>query len=154
MAKLFRGRYESKLDSKGRLSLPSQFRESDLSSSHTLVITNSLYKGLRCLDVYSLSAWEQLESKIRSLASLKSEVQAFQRFYLSSGQVVDVDSQGRFVIPQSLRQYLGVESEVMLVGMGEKFEIWSTSNWNKLNDSLMESFDHTLAVISNMQVGV
>src|ERR1051326_3953683 len=114
MAIAFRGRFETKADPKGRLSLPSTFRQI-LPRGESLVITNGQYKGLRCLDVYSLAEWEALEARIQNLSSLKAEVQAFQRFYLAGGQVVDVDAQGRVITPQSLRQYAGVDGDIVIV---------------------------------------
>lgn len=157
MASVFRGRFETKLDPKGRLSLPSSIRQSltqGLSSTNptSLVITNSQYKGLRCLDVYSLVAWEALEKKIASLPALKTEVQAFQRLYLSSGQVVEPDSQGRILVPQSLRSYAKLDSEVELVGMGEKFEIWSSDSWNQLFNGLSQNFEDVLSAVSQLEI--
>lgn len=150
MAFTFRGRFESKMDPKGRLSLPSMYKQ-NLSKAESLVVTNGQFKGQRCLDVYSLAQWEALEARIQKLSPLKSEVQAFQRFYLASGQVVEVDGQGRVLIPQSLRQYAGVESEIVLIGMGSKFEIWSLAAWNHLHAGLAQSFDETLAVVAQLE---
>src|SRR5262245_34021924 len=118
-----RGRFEIKLDPKGRLSLPQGLRVG--LPGQRIVITNSRYRGLSCLDVYSLGEWQKLERRIGRLSSLRAEVQAFNRFYLSGGQTVEVDAQNRILIPQGLRRFSGLESEVVLVGLGSKFEIWS-----------------------------
>lgn len=139
------------MDPKGRLSLPSSFR-SVLPKGEPLVITNSQYKGARCLDVYSLGQWEALEARIQKLSPLKAEVQAFQRFYLAGGQVVEPDNQGRIITPQSLRQYAGVESELVLVGMGAKFEIWSAAAWTQLYSGLAQNFDETLAAVAQLEL--
>jgi MraZ protein len=150
MAVMFRGRFDTKMDPKGRLSLPSTFRQS-LAQAEPLVITNGQYKGLRCLDAFSLTEWEALEARIQNLSSLKAEVQAFQRFYLAGGQVVEPDSQGRIITPQSLRAYAGTESEIVLVGMGTKFEIWNRTTWTSVWDGLAQNFDTTLSAVSLLE---
>ncbi|MEQ1875181.1 MAG: division/cell wall cluster transcriptional repressor MraZ [Bdellovibrionia bacterium] len=152
MAIQFRGRFETKMDPKGRLSLPSSFRQNLPSRSEPLVVTNGQFKGQRCLDVYSLTQWEALEARIQKLSPLKAEVQAFQRFYLAAGQVVEIDSQGRVITPQTLRQYAGLETELVLVGMGTKFEIWSAVTWNQLYSSLSQNFDDTLSAVASLEL--
>lgn len=149
MGSAFRGRFESKLDQKGRLSLPAAYR-SAIEAATPLVITNSQYQGLHCLDAYPLPAWEALEARVARLPQLKAEVQAFKRFYLASGQVVEIDGNNRLLVPQSLRQFASLEGSVQLVGMTEKFEIWSNVEWQKLYQGLASSFTDTLAVIADL----
>jgi MraZ protein len=150
MESTFRGRFESKLDQKGRLLIPSAYR---VHSQSSIVITNSQYQGQRCLDVYSLKAWERLEKKIARMSQLKIEVQSFQRFYLASGQVVELDAHNRILIPQGLRAYAGLETTAQLVGMGQKFEIWSELEWSKLYQGLAENFEQTLSAIAELDDG-
>lgn len=150
MTAQFRGRFEIKIDAKGRLSLPPAFREVLPSTNQQIVVTNSRYKNQSCLHAYSLAEWETLERKINKMSSLKTDVQAFQRFYLSGGQVLDVDAQGRANIPQSLRKYAGLESSIVLVGLGNKFEIWSHSNWKVIYDQLTDNFEETLQAVASL----
>jgi MraZ protein len=145
----FRGRFEIKVDPKGRLSLPPAYRPSSPRSPQ-LIITNSRYLGKSCLHVYTLSEWEKLERKIAKLSSLKAEVQAFSRFYLSGGQLVEVDSQNRILVPQSLRKFASLESQAVLVGLGAKFEIWSLENWNQIYNNLTESFEATMDAVARL----
>lgn len=84
------------------------------------------------------------------MSSLKADVQAFQRFYLSGGQVLDVDAQGRVNIPQSLRKYAGLEGATVLVGLGNKFEIWSHGNWQVIYDQLTDNFEETLQAVASL----
>lgn len=84
------------------------------------------------------------------MSSLKADVQAFQRFYLSGGQVLDVDTQGRVNIPQSLRKYAGLEGATVLVGLGSKFEIWSHGNWQVIYDQLTDNFEETLQAVASL----
>ncbi|MBK9294573.1 MAG: division/cell wall cluster transcriptional repressor MraZ [Oligoflexia bacterium] len=147
----FRGRFELKADSKFRLSLPSEFREIIHSLKDSkLVITNSQYQGRRCLDVYPNFQWKKLENKIARLPQLKIEVQNFQRFYLSGGHNVELDNQGRVLIPASLRTYADIKSEVVVVGFSNKFEIWSKETWTGLFDNLANDFTQTLSQISEL----
>jgi MraZ protein len=147
----FRGRFDLKLDPKGRLSLPPAFRAVLPNSSAQIVITNSRYQNLSCLHVYSLSQWQELERKIGKLSSLDPNVQAFQRFYLSGGQVIEVDAQNRILIPQSLRRFAALDSHAIVVGMGEKFEIWSEQSWSGIFSNLTENFEATMSAVADLQ---
>ncbi len=152
---MFKGRFDQKLDEKGRLSLPNSFRGQDSKDTQLvrqpLVITNGFSKGFKYLDVYPAPKWKTLEQKISKLSSLKAEVQAFQRFYLSGGQPLDPDKNNRILIPMSLRNYAELGDEIILVGMGEKFEIWSHKMWKKFYDKVTENFDETLAIIAQLE---
>lgn len=150
MTTQFRGRFEIKIDAKGRLSLPPAIRDALPSTNPQIVVTNSRYKNQSCLHAYSLAEWENLERRIAKMSSLKQDVQAFQRFYLSGGQVLDVDAQGRVNIPQSLRKYAGLEGSTVLVGLGNKFEIWSQVNWQVIYDQLTENFEDTLQAVASL----
>lgn len=139
----FRGRFEVKLDPKGRLSLPPGLRLSE-----NIVITNHRLNGRNALHGYTLESWQRLESRIERLSPLEASVQAFQRFYISGGQVVELDSQGRVLVPAGLRKFAGLEADVVVVGLGDKFEIWSAEVWNVLFGEMIEVFDQTLARIA------
>lgn len=152
MSAIFRGRFEAKIDGKGRLSLPAHLRACLPEGISTLVFTNSQYQKMPCLDVYMPSEWEKLEKKVQRLSSLKPTVQAYQRFYISGGQFVDSDNSDRFLIPKTLRHYAQLEKELILVGMGEKLEIWEASLWSQVHSRLAESFDETLAELSGLEM--
>lgn len=161
----FGGRFDVKLDPKGRLSLPAAFRQvlpssasssdsgsdSDSSGNTQVVVTNSRYRGKSCLHVYTLGEWEKLERRISRLSSLRAEVEAFSRFYLSGGQAVEVDAQGRILVPQSLRRFAGLETQVVLVGLGGKFEVWSLETWSEIYSDLTENFEATLAAVASLE---
>lgn len=159
---MFRGRFDLKQDEKGRINFPNSFRAgldgSKLADAsrrplrdQQLVITNGYTKGFKYLDVYTKTAWKTLENKISKLPSLKAEVQAFQRFYLSGGQELQLDKNNRILIPLGLREYAELESDVVLVGMNNKFEIWSKKMWTKFHDKVTENFDETLAAIAQLE---
>ncbi len=147
----FRGRFEIKLDPKGRLLIPAAYRQILPVDSPQLIITNNRYRGKSCLHAYSLHEWEKLERNIARLSSLKAEVQAFNRFYLSAGQSGDVDAQNRVLVPQSLRKFASLEGSIVLVGLGNKFEIWSEKTWNSLYEDLTENFEQTLEAVAALE---
>lgn len=142
----FRGRFDVKLDPKGRLSLPPSLR-----ISKTLVVTNHRLNGRNALHVFTLSAWEKLENRIARLSPLEASVQAFERFYLSGGQVVELDTQGRMLVPSGLRRFAQIETDAVLVGLGDKFEIWSGPLWETLFGEMTASFDETLARVAALE---
>lgn len=140
MTEKFRGRFTVKLDNKGRMALPTRLRE-PLSTQSEIIITNSLYKGVPFLDVYPTKKWRELEKEIDSLPEFRPEVQAFQRFFLASGAPVELDAQGRFLVPYDLRTYGKLKTEAVIVGMGDRFEIWDASSWNKVFNEFKKDFD-------------
>lgn len=148
----FRGRFEVKLDPKGRISLPAAFRAAvgGARSERKIVVANGRYQNKPYLNAHSFSEWAALERRIGALPSLKPEVQAFQRFYLSSGQEIEVDEQGRFSIPLTLRRYAALESDATLVGLGDKFEIWPADAWASVHEALSASFDETMAAVARL----
>lgn len=145
----FRGRFEIRIDDKGRVRMPSLLRSTH-SRDQNIVITTNLVEGQKCLDIYTLASWDKLEKRIAKLPSLKKEVQAFQRFYLSGAQTLEYDSHGRVLVPPSLRKYAGLESNIVLVGMGEKIEVWSHSTWGRLYEGLSKNFEETLQLVAEL----
>lgn len=152
MAYSFRGQYEAKVDSKSRLALPSGLRQS-LPEQVQLVVTNSIFRGKKCLDVYTWDEWVSLEEKIAKLPSLNANVQAFQRFYLSAGHVLQMDNQNRILVPKTLKLYANIKDKVQLVGMGKKFEIWDSKSWSSLSSDIAASFDEILENVALLEEG-
>lgn len=142
----FRGRFEVKIDPKGRLSLPPSLR-----LSARLVVTNHRLSGRNALHVYTLEAWEELEARIQRLSPLEASVQAFERFYLSGGQVVELDGQGRLLLPSGLRRFAQIEADAVLVGLGDKLEVWSQALWETLFGEMTADFDKTQAAVAALE---
>src|SRR4030043_121265 len=108
---MFRGRYEHTLDSKGRISIPSKFREILTEEyDNQLVITNFDH----CLVAFPQQEWSNLEQKMGSLSLIKREARTFLRFFYSSGIDCAIDKQGRLLIAQALRDYASIRKEVVL----------------------------------------
>ena len=123
-----KGEYQHTLDAKGRLFIPAKLREQ---LGDGFVVT----KGLdECLFLYPQKAWVELEQKIRQLPMSKSR--GLQRFFLSSAADVTVDRQGRIVIPTTLRSYANLEHDVVVIGVGERAELWDARRWNAYTDDL------------------
>ncbi len=139
----FRGRFEVKVDPKGRVSLPPGLRISD-----RLVVTNHRLSGRSALHVYTFDQWEILENRIAQLSQLDVSVQAFIRFYISGGQVVELDAQGRLLLPSGLRKFSGIEGDAVLVGLGDKLEVWSTAMWETLFHEMTTDFDRIQADVA------
>src|SRR3989339_692595 len=119
---MFRGRYIHTIDDKGRVSIPSKFREL-LSSQfdERLIITN--FDG--CLWGYTYPEWQKIEEKVAALPQFKPEVKALQRVFISAATECVIDKPGRIMIPQTLREYAGIPKELVFVGMTKRIEIWA-----------------------------
>jgi MraZ protein len=125
---MFRGRSIHTLDAKGRIRIPTRFRDTlKTRYEDRLVITNLD----RCLVAYPLQEWEKIEEKLGSLSMIRQHVKAFQRFFISGATECNFDKQGRVLIPQTLREHASLQREVILAGMLKSFEIWSKDSWDE-----------------------
>lgn len=121
---MFMGEYQHNIDEKGRLIIPSKFRE-------TLGATFIATRGLdHCLFVYPLSEWSMLEQKLKSLPLMKSDARAFTRFFFSGATECELDKQGRVNIPGHLREYAKLDKDCMVLGVSGRVEIWSKEIWD------------------------
>ena len=128
MNAMFRGQFEHAIDAKGRTSFPSRFRELLSGSGEPRVIlTRALFD--RCLHLYPLRAWEELEAKIAEMPQFDPNVVAFRRLYLSAAVECDLDRQGRILVPPQLREHGELEKDVVWAGMGKTAELWSGARW-------------------------
>jgi len=126
---VFRGRYEHTIDPKGRLSIPSKFREILVTNyDERLILTN--LDG--CIWAYPVREWKVVEEKAAALPQLKPEVKDFQRFFISAASECPLDPNGRILIPPTLRKYAALSQNVVLVGMTKRIEIWSQEKWQKV----------------------
>lgn len=122
---MFMGEYQHNVDLKGRLIIPSKYREQ---LGEKLVVT----KGLDgCLYLYPMDAWEEILGKLRGLNLLKPEDRQFMRFFVAGATECELDKQGRILLPASLRNAAGIEKDVILAGMMERIEIWDKARWEE-----------------------
>lgn len=125
------GQYQHNIDLKGRVSVPSKFRED-------LGVVFYVTKGLDgCLFALSSNEWKLLQEKIEKMPLSKSR--ALQRFFFSGAAEVTVDKQGRILLPQHLRDYAELDKDVTFIGASSRAEIWATNKWNEISEQLDEN---------------
>lgn len=122
------GGFDHKIDKKGRVFIPSAFRE-ELGES--FIICRGIY-GKKCLCVYSAEQWSELVKKISTLPSVKSST--VKRFLYDGAFNVEFDTQGRILVPTALREYAGLDTEVHIIGMDTNLEIWDGELWKNENE--------------------
>jgi len=121
----FRGSFTHAVDEKGRVSIPSQFRALLQSSSReSLVITNFITEGARCLEVYTLTQWKLFEERFQKKSRFDPKVRALEHFYFARAAVCKLDSNGRINIPNHLLSYAGIGKEVEFTASFQGFRIW------------------------------
>jgi MraZ protein len=124
---LFYGEFQHTVDPKGRVIVPSAFREE---LGEKFIMT----KGLdECLFVYSLTEWINLEAKLKTLPLANKDARAFVRFFFSGATECEVDKQGRILIPQNLRSYAGLEKDIFIIGVSTRVEVWDKAKWESYN---------------------
>ena len=135
---MFRGINTVSLDDKGRLAIPARCREVlDISNSHgQLIVTIDTEE--RCLLMYPLIFWEDIEKKIESLPSFNYAARRIQRLLIGHATEIALDNQGRILLPQELREYASLKKRAVLVGQGKKIEIWDVKNWSEKRDDWLE----------------
>lgn len=141
---MFLGRYQHNIDDKGRLIIPARFRE---------MLERGAYITLgfeRNLMVLTPEVFDQLYANVIGLSLTDSSARDLQRFIFSNAERVEVDKVGRILLPQYLRELAQLENEVILVGIGNKFEIWSPVLWAEKNQKLqdLEANDKRFAVFN------
>lgn len=126
---MFIGEYQHALDLKNRINIPSKFREN---LGEQFVLT----KGLDgCLYAFTLKEWQVLEEKLKALPLTSKDARAFVRFFFSGANEIDVDKQGRALIPQGLLEYASITKEIISIGVSNRIEIWSKDKWEEYNNS-------------------
>lgn len=120
---MFMGEYNHTVDAKGRLIVPSKFREN---LGDEFVVT----KGLDgCLFVYDNNEWTAFEEKLKTLPLTNKEARQFVRFFLAGAASLEVDKQGRILLPANLREFAGLDKEAVLIGVASRIEIWSKERY-------------------------
>jgi transcriptional regulator MraZ len=125
---MFRGVTELNLDVKGRLSMPSRYRELISQSDNQVVVTIDTEE--RCLLIYPTPEWEIIEKQVEALPSFNKAARRVQRLLIGHATEITLDSNGRFLVPPPLREYAGLEKQAVLIGQGKKFELWDGVHWS------------------------
>ena len=127
------GEYHHNIDDKGRLTIPSKFRD-DLGEK--FVITRGLEN---CVFAYSLEDFQKIVAELQTITFTKKDARQFMRFFLSGATTVEFDKQGRINISSPLISYAGLKKECIIIGTGDRLEIWSSDNWNDFFDSTKDN---------------
>lgn len=145
---MFMGEYHHTIDDKGRLIIPSKFREE---LGETFIITRGIEK---CLFVYSSSSWEKITNKLESLPFTKKDARQFVRFFLSGATTAEFDKQGRVNITAPLISYANLTKECVIIGTGDRLEIWSLDDWNAFFDSASSNMSDIAENLFNESVNI
>ena len=142
---MFIGEYTHALDNKNRIIIPAKFREG---LGEKFVLT----KGLDgCLYAYPMSEWMILEEKLKKLPLTSKDARAFVRFFFSGANEIEVDKQGRGLIPQNLLEYANLEKEIVSIGVSTRIEIWGKEKWKVYNDSNID-FDEIAEKMNELNI--
>lgn len=145
---MFMGEYHHTIDEKGRIIIPSKFRE-DLGEK--FIITRGIEN---CLFVYSLSSWEKITNKLEALPFTKKDARQFVRFFLSGATTAEFDKQGRVNITSPLISYANLQKDCVVIGTGDRLEIWSQEDWNAFFDSASSNMSDIAENLFNESVNI
>lgn len=132
---MFRGATNLSMDAKGRLAVPAKHRDALLTQSAGNVVLTAHPHG--CLLLYPQPAWEPIQAKMMALSSFDKQSSSLQRLLVGYAEDIAVDAAGRMLVSPTLREFAGLEKEVMLVGQGSHFEMWNISAWRKQLENIM-----------------
>lgn len=130
---MFRGATQITLDAKGRLAVPARYRERVLARCEGQLICT--VDQDHCLLLYPLPDWEDIERKLMRLSSFNQSTRRLQRLMVGYASELEMDGHGRVLIPRELREFAGLDRQVMLLGQGNKFEIWDEQRWTERRDT-------------------
>ncbi|EFI32952.1 MraZ protein [Desulfonatronospira thiodismutans ASO3-1] len=136
---MFRGHSQRSIDPKGRLMLPPEFRETILEHSPEGRVMLTNFDG--CAVGYPLPEWERIEQSFNQLNMANRKFRDFHRFFISGATEISLDKQGRILVPPYLRSYAGMNREVVLAGVGRKFEIWDMERFEAQRRMMEQDFD-------------
>ncbi|MDQ3526198.1 MAG: division/cell wall cluster transcriptional repressor MraZ [Chloroflexota bacterium] len=123
---MFLGRFAHNLDAKGRLAIPARFRAV---LEDGVVLTRGID---RCVTAYPMPVWNDLAEKISALSMTDPNARQFRRMMFAEAANLDLDGQGRIVLPAALREFAGIDREVVVIGVNSSFEIWSPERWREI----------------------
>ena len=133
---MLRGAHAISLDTKGRLAIPTRFRDSLRDECEGMLVC-TIDISNPCLLLYPLAEWELIEKKLRVMSSTQPQERRLQRLLLGHAAECELDGQGRFLVPGPLRLHAGLEKKIMLVGQLNRFEIWDETRWQQqISDDL------------------
>ena len=129
----FLGEFEATLDSKSRFLLPAGFKRQIPEGESTRFVINRGFE--KCLSLYPMSSWQPLYDQISTLNDFDPKVREFRRYFLNGATIVEPDAAGRLLLPQNLKEYAGLEKDIVLAAAVNKLEIWNKESYQKFFES-------------------
>ena len=145
---MFIGEYHHTIDEKGRIIIPAKFREE---LGNTFIITRGIEN---CLFVYSEENWAKITNKLNSLPFTKKDARTFNRFFMSGATSVELDKQGRVNISKPLIDYANLLKDCVIIGTGDRLEVWSQESWESFFDSTKDSMSDIAENLFNESVNL
>jgi len=136
---MFRGATKVTIDAKGRLAIPTRYRDRIISrcDGQLVVTVDKDY----CLLLYPNPDWEEIERKLMRLPSLNKQARRLQRLMVGYATEIEMDGNGRILLSKELREFSSIDRQSILIGQGNKFELWNDESWNKKRDSWLSMED-------------
>ena len=146
---MFRGPNKVTLDAKGRLAIPTRYREQIAARcANQLVAT---IDRDYCLLIYPFPDWEDIERKLERLPSLQKQTRRLQRLMIGHASEMELDGNGRVLVPKELREFAGIDRKAMLIGQGRKFELWDDQRWTERRDDWLADDDEGLELPAELE---
>ena len=145
---MFIGEYHHTIDEKGRITIPSKFRDG---LGDNFIVTRGIEN---CLFVYSLNNWNEICDKLNLLPFTKKDARNFIRFFMSGATTVELDKQGRINILSPLISYAGLKKDCVIIGTGDRLEIWSNEAWEEYFNSTKDNMSDIAENIFNESVNL
>lgn len=139
---MFRGANKVTLDAKGRMAMPARYRDTLVERSEGKLVA-TVDRSDKCLLIYPLPDWEEIERKLMRLPALNPQARRLQRLMVGHATDLELDSHGRVLVPPKLREYAGLTRQAMLIGQGSRFELWDEQHWNERRDIWLQAGDET-----------
>ena len=145
---MFIGEYHHTIDEKGRIIIPVKFREE---LGNNFIITRGIEN---CLFIYSEENWAKITNKLNSLPFTKKDARTFNRFFMSGATNVELDKQGRVNISKPLIDYASLSKDCVIIGTGDRLEVWSQESWESFFDSTKDSMSDIAENLFNESVNL
>lgn len=139
---MFRGVNGINIDAKGRIVMPTRYRERLTQEGNGNIIL-TIDTEERCLLLYPLSSWEEIEEKLASLPSFNPAARRIQRLLIGHATEIEMDSLGRILLPTLLREFGALNKKAVLIGQGKKFELWDEDHWHERRGQWLEEESST-----------
>ena len=147
---MFRGSNEINIDAKGRMAVPVRYRDGLLALCEGVLVATIDIQD-KCLLIYPMPKWQEIETKIASLSTFNKESRRVQRLLVGHAREIELDSNGRVLIPPELRAYAGLEKKVILVGQSHRFELWDTDSWDTSREDWLDQAAGEVVIPEEMQ---